>query len=66
MRGKTHTAPFMPREKQSLMDACALFEEKLKAFIKNPKNGGAAHSAAPCLFEVRRLDRILRDSRGDL
>lgn len=43
------------------MNACISFEESLKTFIKDPKSGGAAHLAAQCLFEVRKLENVIAE-----
>jgi hypothetical protein len=47
--------------KDALMNACISFGESLKAFIKDPKSGRAAHIAAQCLFDVRKLENAIAE-----
>lgn len=47
------------KDHQALANACVVFADALKQFIKTPKAGDTAHIAAQCLFEVRRLDNAL-------
>ncbi|MHB8367896.1 MAG: hypothetical protein ACYDB0_12895, partial [Acidithiobacillus sp.] len=35
------------------------FEDVLKAIVRDPKSGHAAHVAAQCLFDVRKLENAL-------
>ena len=53
------------KDRQALTSACVVFANALKRFIKTPKAGNAAHIAAQCLFEVRRLDNALtQENKG--
>lgn len=42
-----------------MMNACISFEDVLKAIVRNPESGHAAHVAAQCLFDVRKLENAL-------
>ena len=48
-----------PRTLQGMMNACISFEDVLKAIVRDPKSGHAAHVAAQCLFDVRKLENAL-------
>lgn len=50
--------------KDALTNACISFGETLKAFIKDPNSGRAAHVAAQCLFEVRKLENAIAEEGG--
>lgn len=53
-----------PRTLQGMMNACISFEDVLKAIVRDPGAGHAAHVAAQCLFDVRKLENALNQD-GD-
>lgn len=50
--------------RQEMLDACIIFSDALKEFIKSRDSGGAAVDAAQCLFSVHRLENVLDKERA--
>ncbi|MBU2761076.1 hypothetical protein HF673_14655 [Acidithiobacillus thiooxidans] len=44
-----------PADCKSVLPDCEAFEAVLRRVIRDPKNGPIAHTAAECLFAVRKL-----------